>query len=263
MWEIVHEEFISLKFVVGSDQGFFAREIMFLNLESKTVFNVQLSFSFFPLRNSVYLPHHYPHGVQAPAFHCNYVAAILFSKYLLLSLFCQWSLPTQFHIVPLCILAFRLTFMHRNFFSIPLFYIIFYSALRSPSFELSKINVHQETWYYTSTICSKAKAYLLGSQGNFLLLVLGIFLKYKLFKKTPIRYSLYHSKSTYKYFTVWPKSTNCIVPAKATQADTHDVAQQGRAVPRTLTARQGTNTQGLSKLIMVQVLVNCPSWECQ
>lgn len=145
MWEIVHKEFISLKFVVRSDRGLFAREIMFLNLESKTVFNVQLSFCSSPPWNSVYLPHHNPCGFQAPAFHCNCVATILFSKYLLLSLFRQWSLPTQFHIVLLCILAFMLTFIHRNFFSIPLFYIIFYSALRSPSFELSKINVHQET----------------------------------------------------------------------------------------------------------------------
>lgn len=161
MWEIVHKEFISLELVGCSDKGLFAREVMFLNTESKSVFNVQLSFfSFFPPLNSVYLPHHYPCGFQAPAFPCNYVATILFSKCLLLSLFCQWSLPTQFRIVPLCILAFMLTFMHGNFFTIPLFYIIFYSALRSPSFELSKINVHQRTWYYTSTICSKDKAYL-------------------------------------------------------------------------------------------------------
>lgn len=75
-------------------------------------------------------------------------------------------------------------------------------------------------------------------------------------------YSLYHSKSTYKHCTGLPKSTNCFITAKAIQANIQDVAQQGHAVPRTLTTRQGTNTQGLSKLIMGQVLVNCPSWEC-
>lgn len=75
-------------------------------------------------------------------------------------------------------------------------------------------------------------------------------------------YSLYHSKSTSKYCTGLPKSTDRFVTAKVIQAHSQDVAQQGRAVPHTLPARQGTNTQGLSKLIMGQVLVNCPSWEC-
>lgn len=68
--------------------------------------------------------------------------------------------------------------------------------------------------------------------------------------------SLYHCKSTYKYCIGLSKSTKCFVTAEA-------VAEQGCAVPQMLSARQGTNTQALSKLIMIQVPVYCPSWECQ
>lgn len=56
-------------------------------------------------------------------------------------------------------------------------------------------------------------------------------------------YSLYRSKSTSKYCTGLPKSTNHCVTAKVIHANTQDVAQQGRAIPHTLPARQGTNTQ--------------------
>lgn len=132
---------------------------MFLKLESKCVLYIQLSFfssstKFCLLTTSLQpLPCHF----CASASHCNYIATILFSNYLLLSYLCSASesqlLSFTFYLC--AYLAFMLTFRHGNFFIIPLFYTIsFYSAFRSHKVFTTLINIHlhQETRYYTFTV---------------------------------------------------------------------------------------------------------------